>query len=58
MEIDIKEASGTGWVAVLFNAAPFILLIGFWIFLMQQMQSRNKGGPCWQCGRSAPPSAV
>jgi len=39
VEIDIKEASGTGWVAVLFNAAPFILLIGFWIFMMRQMQS-------------------
>jgi cell division protease FtsH len=37
--ITIKEASGTGWVAVLFNAAPFILLIGFWIFMMRQMQS-------------------
>ena len=39
VEIEIKEASGTGWVSVLFNAAPFILLIGFWIFMMRQMQS-------------------
>lgn len=57
VEIEIKERNG-GWLAVLFNAAPFILLIGFWIFMMRQMQGRNKDGRCGFCGRSAPPSAV
>jgi len=57
VEIDIKERN-EGWLPVLFNAAPFILLIGFWIFLVRQMQGRNKDGRCGFCGRSAPPSAV
>ena len=39
VNIDIKEASGTGWVSVLINASPFILLLAFWIFMMRQMQS-------------------
>jgi len=37
--IGIKEASGSGWVSVLINASPFILLLAFWIFMMRQMQS-------------------
>jgi cell division protease FtsH len=39
VEIEIKEASGAGWVSVLINASPFILLLAFWIFMMRQMQS-------------------
>ncbi len=39
VEIEIKEASGSGWVSILLNAFPFILLLGFWIFMMRQMQS-------------------
>src|SRR3989442_7006629 len=39
VEIDIKEAGGAGWVSVLINASPFILLLAFWIFMMRQMQS-------------------
>jgi len=33
-----KDASGN-WVSILFNAIPFVLLLGFWIFMMRQMQS-------------------
>lgn len=58
VEIEIQEKN-TSWVAILFNAAPFILLIGFWIFMMREMRSRkNKEGTCWACGRSGPPSAA
>jgi cell division protease FtsH len=57
VEIDIKERN-QGWVALLFNATPFILLIGFWIFMMRQVRGGNKDGRCGFCGRSAPPSAV
>ena len=39
VEIDIK-AEGRGWVSVLINASPFLLLLGFWVFMMRQM----KGG--------------
>ncbi len=33
-----KETSGN-WVSILVNAIPFVLLLGFWIFMMRQMQS-------------------
>ena len=32
------ETSG-GWVNMLVQASPFIVLIAFWIFMMRQMQS-------------------
>ena len=40
VEIEIKEKRGAGWVAVLINASPFLLLLAFWVFMMRQM----KGG--------------
>jgi cell division protease FtsH len=46
VEIDIKK-SGQGWISVLINASPFLLLLAFWIFMMRQMQ-----------GRRPPPSAI
>ena len=33
-----KENNGN-WVSILINAIPFVLLLGFWIFMMRQMQS-------------------
>jgi cell division protease FtsH len=36
--IEVEESS-TPWLAFLFNVAPFILLFGFWIFMMRQMQA-------------------
>ncbi|HZT31126.1 MAG TPA: ATP-dependent zinc metalloprotease FtsH [Bryobacteraceae bacterium] len=39
VNIEIKEASNGGWVSLLVNASPFILLLAFWIFMMRQMQS-------------------
>jgi cell division protease FtsH len=39
VEIDIKENTGGGWISILINASPFILLLAFWIFMMRQMQS-------------------
>ena len=37
--IQVKEASSGSWVTLLVQASPFLLLIGFWIFMMRQMQS-------------------
>jgi cell division protease FtsH len=37
--IHVKEPNSNGWVTMLVNAIPFILLLGFWIFMMRQMQS-------------------
>jgi len=39
VNIDIKETNSGNWVSVLINAIPFVLLLGFWIFMMRQMQS-------------------
>ena len=37
--IKVKEPSQSPWLTALISWAPFILLIGFWIFFMRQMQS-------------------
>ncbi|OFW42146.1 MAG: cell division protein FtsH [Acidobacteria bacterium RIFCSPLOWO2_12_FULL_60_22] len=37
--ITVKESSTSSWVSLLVNASPFLLLIGFWIFMMRQMQT-------------------
>ena len=34
-----KESTGSGWVGVLLNAVPLLILLGLWIFMMRQMQS-------------------
>jgi cell division protease FtsH len=37
--IDIKESNSGGWVSILVNAIPIVLLVAFWAFMMRQMQS-------------------
>jgi cell division protease FtsH len=37
--INVQSDQTTNWANVLISSAPFILLIGFWIFFMRQMQS-------------------
>ncbi len=37
--INIKPPSNTSWLNLLLNAAPIIILIGLWIFMMRQMQT-------------------
>ena len=37
--IEGEPANQSPWVAALFSWAPFLFLIGFWIFFMRQMQS-------------------
>jgi cell division protease FtsH len=37
--INVKEPTQSPWLAALISWAPFVLLIGFWIFFMRQMQS-------------------
>ena len=39
VSIKVKEPSQSPWLAALISWAPFVLLIGFWIFFMRQMQS-------------------
>jgi len=35
----VEKDNGGNWVSILVNAIPFVLLLGFWIFMMRQMQS-------------------
>jgi cell division protease FtsH len=34
-----KESTGSGWIGILLNAVPVLILLGLWIFMMRQMQS-------------------
>jgi cell division protease FtsH len=38
VKFDSKGTGTSAWWAILINFLPFVLLIGFWIFLMNQMQ--------------------
>jgi cell division protease FtsH len=37
--IEAEEASPSPWSTLLYSWAPILLMIGFWIFIMRQMQS-------------------
>lgn len=39
VEITVKDASGSSWLAWGVNLLPILLLVGFWIFIMRQMQA-------------------
>ena len=39
VQVTVQKDSGAGWVSILVNAIPFVLLLAFWIFMMRQMQS-------------------
>ena len=41
VKFDSKGTGGFSWVSAFFSLLPFIILIAFWIFLMNQVQ----GGP-------------
>jgi len=45
-----KDSTGNGWVGLLFNAVPVLILLGLWIFMMRQMQSG--GNKALSFGRS------
>ena len=35
----INDSNASGWLSILINFSPIILVAGFWIFMMRQMQS-------------------
>jgi cell division protease FtsH len=39
VKVKYEKDNGGNWVNILVNAIPFVLLLGFWIFMMRQMQS-------------------
>ena len=50
--IEVKESSTPAWLSFIINASPFLLLFGFWIFMMRQMQAG--GNKALSFGKSAP----
>ena len=43
VDVKLEKDSGTNLVSIIMNAIPFVLLVGFWIFMMRQVQgSGNK----------------
>jgi cell division protease FtsH len=38
VEYDVKPAKTSGWLSLLTYVLPFLIFIGFWIFLMNQVQ--------------------
>ena len=39
VQITAKEATASPWATLMYSWAPVLLIIGFWIFFMRQMQS-------------------
>jgi len=39
VEVTINKESNGTWISIFMNVFPFVLLIGFWLFMMRQMQS-------------------
>jgi cell division protease FtsH len=39
VRIQAKEPTASPWASLLYNWAPFLVMIGFWVFFMRQMQS-------------------
>jgi cell division protease FtsH len=39
VDVTAREATASPWAALLYNWAPILLMIGFWVFIMRQMQS-------------------
>jgi cell division protease FtsH len=38
VQFDVKGSGGSGWLSILTFILPFVLFLGFWLFLMNQMQ--------------------
>jgi cell division protease FtsH len=39
VEVEAKEAVASPWATLLYSWAPILLIIGFWVFFMRQVQS-------------------
>ena len=48
--VTAREAENSPWATLLYSWAPFLLIIGFWIFFMRQM--KNSGNKALSFGRS------
>ena len=48
--VSAKEATGSPWATLLYTWAPILLILGFWIFFMRQVQ--NGGNKALSFGKS------
>ena len=39
VQVTAKEPTVSPWATILYSWGPFLLIIGFWVFFMRQMQS-------------------
>ena len=39
VQVEARESTGSPWSLLLYSWAPILLMIGFWVFFMRQMQS-------------------
>ena len=39
VQVNAEEATGSPWTTLLYSWAPILLIVGFWIFFMRQVQS-------------------
>ncbi len=39
VQVNAEEAAGSPWTTLLYSWAPLLLIVGFWIFFMRQVQS-------------------
>jgi 2-C-methyl-D-erythritol 2,4-cyclodiphosphate synthase len=42
VQVKVQEVRSGGWTLILLNAAPLVLLVGFCLFLMRQMQASRR----------------
>ena len=40
VDIEIRDSSSQ-WIRVLLNASPFLVLVGFWAWMMSRMQKKQ-----------------
>ena len=50
VSIDIEESDSNGWVTFLVNASPFLVLLAFWIAMVQWVQRKGQRGPAVPVG--------
>ena len=43
VQVSSKEPTASPWASLLYSWAPVLLMIGFWIFFMRQLQSGGNG---------------
>jgi len=42
VSVQVKEVQSGNWIVILLNSAPLILLVGFCLFVMRQLQSNSR----------------